>query len=472
MLRRIVLPILLGLFALAACPGYALRPDILYLGSGKFVQVSPPRQLTLNAHLTQFAFEPLGLEVAAAGSETVEKTTTYFVKTIATRRGAEMSRLSFSLTAPAEDIYGFEIVGWASSGRSLIVKKTDQNAEKGVTVEYLRWNLATDPPTATRIALQSLLPEGASDGGAEVNASPGGRWIVIKEYFSVPAAPASAEVFGVQTSLYDVEKDTLRPLSLPTGYFGLGWIDSSRFRYRDSDKNWKSYEVLTGKIAESTASPPSAFAEKPAVSRRYPDLKLTVEAQVLTDRESGSGQTPAQILWIRRTSSEKMPLRTASAGLVAGEIAPQAAWSPKGDQIAFLAGGDLWVTEIGPVPPAQPLAREKLVLGLPLTCAEEKELAMSGLKQIGLGIAQYTQDNDEHYPSADGFEDKIYPYLKTREVFQFGASHFAYHPPPDLSLASLEAPAETVIGTMDLPCGRIALFADGHVKSITLPGTP
>lgn len=51
-----------------------LRSDILYTHKGEFVQVSPMRPLTLNAHVTQFAYDPLGIEIAAVGSETAGET--------------------------------------------------------------------------------------------------------------------------------------------------------------------------------------------------------------------------------------------------------------------------------------------------------------------------------------------------------------------------------------------------------------
>ena len=44
----------------------------------------------------------------------------------------------------------------------------------------------------------------------------------------------------------------------------------------------------------------------------------------------------------------------------------------------------------------------------------------SNLKQIGLGVAQYTQDYDEKYPMHEGglrWRQAIYPYLKSAELF-------------------------------------------------------
>lgn len=51
-----------------------LRSDTLYTHKGEFVQVSPMRPLTLNAHVTQFAYDPLGIEIAVVSSETAGET--------------------------------------------------------------------------------------------------------------------------------------------------------------------------------------------------------------------------------------------------------------------------------------------------------------------------------------------------------------------------------------------------------------
>lgn len=49
---------------------------------------------------------------------------------------------------------------------------------------------------------------------------------------------------------------------------------------------------------------------------------------------------------------------------------------------------------------------------------------ISNLKQIGLGLIQYSQDYDERFPpvaahgAAFGWADAIYPYIKSNQVFQ------------------------------------------------------
>ena len=81
-------------------------------------------------------------------------------------------------------------------------------------------------------------------------------------------------------------------------------------------------------------------------------------------------------------------------------------------------------------------------------------------------------DNDEHYPPSEGVNDAIRPYLKPGTAFQVGSHRFVYQLPSGTSLAKIDAPAETALGTMDLPCARVVLFADGHVKSFPKPGVP
>ena len=100
-LQRLAPPCLLTLLALMPSPGRALRADILYLGDDKFVQADPLHQLTFNAHVKQFAYEPTGQETAVVGSETDGDTATIFVKTIDVRSGHELSKLS--TTAPVGD---------------------------------------------------------------------------------------------------------------------------------------------------------------------------------------------------------------------------------------------------------------------------------------------------------------------------------------------------------------------------------
>ena len=93
----------------------------------------------------------------------------------------------------------------------------------------------------------------------------------------------------------------------------------------------------------------------------------------------------------------------------------------------------------------------------------------TNLKQIGLALTQYSQDFDEHYPPSEGINEAFYPYLHTRDVLQVGSHRFVYQLPGGISPAKIESPSETPQGMIDLPCARVMLFADGHVKSLPKP---
>ncbi len=78
--------------------------------------------------------------------------------------------------------------------------------------------------------------------------------------------------------------------------------------------------------------------------------------------------------------------------------------------------------------------------------------SQSNLKQIALGIIQYTQDNDEHLPDADKWVDEIMPYVKTEAIFRDPSApageKWSYAFNRTLSrapLSRLDSPASTVM---------------------------
>ncbi len=55
--------------------------------------------------------------------------------------------------------------------------------------------------------------------------------------------------------------------------------------------------------------------------------------------------------------------------------------------------------------------------GLPHSESLERSFCQSNLKQIALGIAQYSQDYDEKLPLARNWTDELFPYLKNEKIF-------------------------------------------------------
>lgn len=101
--------------------------------------------------------------------------------------------------------------------------------------------------------------------------------------------------------------------------------------------------------------------------------------------------------------------------------------------------------------------------------------SLSNLKQIGLGLMQYTQDYDEKFPpmqSAAITQKAIYPYIKSDAVFLNPATHEPYRVNTSLSghsLAEIDNPS-SMVEYYEASAGsdglRAVLFADGHVKRL------
>ena len=456
-----------------------LRSDILYTHAGEFVQVSPMRPLTLNAHVKQFAYDPLGLEIAYVGSEPQGNNTLHFVKTIDVRTGREISRFAF--TAPSDSQRtALMLRGWSTSGKYLMLQRSapDPNQADTTITEYLRWDLSADPPSTRIIDPEAALPpeEQSADleGSADCYPSPDGRWLVITQSIHTQKDDGKPGPDKNAYLLYNTEHDTFRLLTLPPKVIFLNWCDTSHLMLRQNSVR-KQYDVVTGEISPL---PAGAEANKPAVSKQYPDLSLDAEAQDISDLGNSGAAAPAYVVWIRRTPFGKLPLGAAAAGVMPrpavtaypGSDDPAAMWSPTGKQVAFVANGDLCVTDL--MAATDLLPHEKIAVGLKLSCEEERQLAESNLKQIGLGLIQFIQDNDENYPASGDFMAKVYPYIKTMDVFSVGGHNFVYEQPADLALSKMDSPATTENGYIDLPCARVALFADGHVKVFPKEPTP
>ena len=104
-----------------------------------------------------------------------------------------------------------------------------------------------------------------------------------------------------------------------------------------------------------------------------------------------------------------------------------------------------------------------------------RQQSLDNLRQIGLAMLQYTQDNDETLPpmtDAATVKKTIYPYVKSDSVFVDPLTDIAYLPNTSLShrtLATFNSPAEMVIYYEATPAPdntRALLFLDGHVKRV------
>ncbi len=145
------------------------------------------------------------------------------------------------------------------------------------------------------------------------------------------------------------------------------------------------------------------------------------------------------------------------ATLVAAD-SPLAEVSPQGDAILYVAHGAAFYRSL------ITLNADDL-----RAMVEQAKISQytSQAKQIGLALMMYVQDYDENFPpnfGNEGVAEVLSPYLRNRGVFEVDGAFAFHYLMNGQSLANIDAPANTEVGYLLLPNGRVVIYADGHVK--------
>jgi hypothetical protein len=489
MQRAILICFLLCLFLLLPTWGDPTDETPLgacYMGYGKMLEAAKSRQLSLNAHVQQFLYQPGGLGIAYQGMEKNGDELTQFIRLVGVNRGTVTNLVSTTSQVGEDADKGvtseapYGLAGWSGDGRYLLLNQdafvTPAEGDSYISENFTCVDVGILPPHLVSIPLPQ--PD-RTDKGVLLLAlqwwwSPDRTQIL----FALPEVVKADDHRAPREDycrIYNLKTGDLQMVTLPDRQVIRGWldgknllVDDSRALYEhqpDAKAGYASYDIKAGTqaaIPTPKAMPtlPNGLDRAPsAVSPKAAYMRLDDEVHHIQDQQK-LGAIDAHALWIRRTQGPKL-MSTAPVGLTPGADDPQAAWSPTGAQIAFIAHGDLFVTDLTM---RDATAIEKYKAGETLTCEEERDLAASNLQQIGLGLLQYCQDFDEKFPPADQWQDKIKPYLGTDTLFSVGNHPVVYQPPADLSLAHLDNMADRIIATMDLPCASLALMADGHVR--------
>lgn len=127
--------------------------------------------------------------------------------------------------------------------------------------------------------------------------------------------------------------------------------------------------------------------------------------------------------------------------------------SPAGDAVWYISQGAAWIAPLRKMSREQyeALYREKI-----------RETVLSNAKQIGLALLMYVQDYDETFPPNTDIQSALMPYLKNEWVFNLPGTNFVYLMNLQ-TLASIDAPAQTMAGYIQTPYGRAVIWVDGHV---------
>ncbi|HEX5322778.1 MAG TPA: hypothetical protein VFW40_03250 [Capsulimonadaceae bacterium] len=464
---------------------------MIYMGNSQALAAIRPRLLTKNAHIIEFLCSPAGARVAYLSVIPATEAIAQSVAIADTESGdskvyyhtsGNPHEASCSLLGWSDDsaYFAFTTGGMATDpsepGRQVYI-------DTAHVVDLVHGSVAD----VTLPLDQMIPPAGPNDppqrfqGGYVWGAAwaPGFQELALVAHTSTLDGPGDFAV-----CLYDAGHKTCRLLFEQNNFLRLdGWVDSSHLSYQSHDKRF-IYDLATGKSSPSAARPRlaspagSSSTDTTVFGPNKERLTLTQTLQPYTDQGQIDGA--ATSIWLTRTGGPaKLSKMLIDTFLPSGpgvnedaQFTPNAGFDRENTyHVVYLSEGDLKVVDILP---RGATPGEKLAAGEKLTCEEEIPIAENDAKQVGLGIIQYVQDHNETWPDSGNFHDDVYPYIKSDAVFSSpNGVAFHYIEPKSPKLADMEVPADTPLGEFDLPCEKVVLYSDGHVKvQQNSPGSP
>ncbi|MEO7716855.1 MAG: hypothetical protein ABIY70_11665 [Capsulimonas sp.] len=472
-----------------AMPGALGAGHGIYVGDGRILDAAAPRQMTLRGHIMEFQYSPTGEKIAYEGLVLDHGEKSLAIKYVDPWR-SEPAEITVA-KSKGWGLHGqnprdmVSMAGWSGDGRYLIVQRISATGG-GDLIQGS--NLVSDPAgleavfesydTLGDLSQPKIVHVGIGMGGAMPSMiawSPDHTRVLVATDVANAEPSEDASPNCQSAVVYRPGDDSRQVISLAIDQAAMGWLDDQSLLVKRRSPQERDGKILfkyslAGGAEEATERPTGwplhhdqmlglgAF-ESSLIDPKSPDLSLEVVTRKLPDSENKE-TVEVSTIWLR--SAGKKKFASTPLGVTPGPDPPHAQWSPTGQAVAFVAHGDLFVTDFVKRVAS---AREKLEAGEKLDCLEEREIVQTNLKQIGLGLMQYIQDYDEQLPPPSNVQDRIDPYIKRRSVFTLADSTFVYHPPVNLSLAATESPADFVIGEMDTPCAHNYLYLDGHVKS-------
>ena len=464
----------------------------IYIGEGRIFEALPARQMTLRGHVLEFQYSPTGEKIAYEGLLVDHGEQSLVIKFVDPWRTDPVEKFvaksaAFDARAekPGERI---SLAGWSGDGRYLIVQRTkmaDDGASaanggdgQSISVTFECYDTQGDLASPKIVRL----PMGFAGARPLFAWSPDRTRLlfavdVVDEEEARSDSAESVSAIHHSAIVYRPEDDSRQNIQSASDKVIVGWLDDQsllegdRADVRMEKSDYVRYDIGSGAV-EVVPEPEhwgmvtrlaleTESMETKMENPKYPDLTLEVVSQEILDSPHAE-HVGASAIWIRRAAGKKK-FAAAPIGVTPGSEPPMPRWSPTGEAVAFLAHGDLFVSDLVKRAATD---RETLNAGDKIDCAEERKIVQSNLKQIGLGLLQYLQDYDERLPPASNVQDRIYPYIKNADVFSLADSNFTYRGNSKMTTGNIEAPSKLVIGEMDTPCAHNYLYLDGSVKSI------
>lgn len=192
-----------------------------------------------------------------------------------------------------------------------------------------------------------------------------------------------------------------------------------------------------------------------------PDSKMVVYAGACTIKdEPGQRVRELNSVWLAIPEPHK---RNHLCAALDHDADAGVSFAKDGMRMAYVCQGRACVAELGWVALE---FDDKIAAGIPLTEDEEKLVLTNNAKQIGAAMEMYWADNNDSFPSGDGYMDALSAYWGNKDVFYRQGQDvpiFQYFPLGRKS--DIQDPANTIMGMYDVGYGwQVILYADGHVS--------
>lgn len=150
-------------------------------------------------------------------------------------------------------------------------------------------------------------------------------------------------------------------------------------------------------------------------------------------------------LWLVGDEKSRYPTALVAAKGSRGNVAATS------DALSFFEGEVLFARQISK------LSNEQLDRILE---TEEQMQLLSEAKQVGTAFHIFAADNDDRFPPASGWDDKIQPYVKNRQITD--GFIYSYRGPEELT--KLQEPSKEILGYKEGRFGRAVVYADGSAR--------
>jgi hypothetical protein len=209
---------------------------------------------------------------------------------------------------------------------------------------------------------------------------------------------------------------------------------------------WAALSPRTGQI-RPVGGKPSFYQTKPEGANE-PAAEPLLRVQLSPTVVKEAPDSPRLgLLWLESAARSEKPRALVCGDSTGGQLLPGESG------VLYQSQGALWVAPLLKINRA-----EYTALNTGADIRARQALTQTRAMQIGMAVALYAADHNETLPSSEEIQSALDPYLK-----QSGMLDGFNYTLGGGQLSTIQNPAETELGWIMGPAGRVVLYMDGHV---------